>query len=326
MIQQCDKCGADFEGGKGKKYCSAGCRPSNPSARWALWNSHNYYSPCRVCGEWFEHKRKRMNCSRLCASKVEHICECCGAPRMILKSAFKTVKYCRTCANKYRWVDRQYPEGVQSKADRAYVVAARYREHCKAGYRLVTCPYCQALFKPGANRKYCSDLCTTKVHGGIGCEDSFPCTECGTTFTRKVTVGSRPTICSAECRKESKKRHKRKAKAGRRKYIKDHPSTQSIDPYEVFERDGWICVACGCDTPKSLRGSYDDNAPELDHVIPISRGGMHIMSNLQCLCRLCNQLKGDRSMEWLEKTYIKQTLRRGTPEVQPSGGKSHTTP
>lgn len=31
----------------------------------------------------------------------------------------------------------------------------------------------------------------------------------------------------------------------------------------------------------------------LDHVVPLSKGGAHRLSNLQLLCRECNTAKGD---------------------------------
>ena len=45
------------------------------------------------------------------------------------------------------------------------------------------------------------------------------------------------------------------------------------------------CAACEADirTPQSYH---------LDHIIPLSRGGMHEDSNLQCLCPHCNLSKG----------------------------------
>ncbi len=60
------------------------------------------------------------------------------------------------------------------------------------------------------------------------------------------------------------------------------------------KRDGWKCRMCGCDTPRSLRGTTLANAPECDHVIPLSRGGSSTASNMQCLCRRCNALKGSK--------------------------------
>jgi hypothetical protein len=64
--------------------------------------------------------------------------------------------------------------------------------------------------------------------------------------------------------------------------------------YDVLNRDRWRCQHCGIDTPKGLRGTIEPNAPEVDHIKPLSRGGVHALWNVQCLCRRCNQAKGDR--------------------------------
>ena len=71
------------------------------------------------------------------------------------------------------------------------------------------------------------------------------------------------------------------------------PGSEKIDRTSVFERDGWKCQICGIETPKNLLGAYNKNAPELDHIIPLSRGGKHIPSNIQCACRSCNFKKSN---------------------------------
>jgi 5-methylcytosine-specific restriction endonuclease McrA len=69
-----------------------------------------------------------------------------------------------------------------------------------------------------------------------------------------------------------------------------------IDPLKVFARDRWRCHLCGKHSPENLRGSYDDRAPELDHVIPLSRGGTHTWDNVRLAHRKCNQVKSDRPL------------------------------
>lgn len=44
--------------------------------------------------------------------------------------------------------------------------------------------------------------------------------------------------------------------------------------------------------PCTICGSCGDT--EIDHVVPLSRGGTDDISNLQPLCRYCNGLKGNR--------------------------------
>ena len=43
------------------------------------------------------------------------------------------------------------------------------------------------------------------------------------------------------------------------------------------------------------RGTRYSNAPELDHRVPISKGGTHLYTNVQCACRDCNGKKSNRS-------------------------------
>lgn len=56
--------------------------------------------------------------------------------------------------------------------------------------------------------------------------------------------------------------------------------------FMVYERDRNRCVKCGRRTNL-----------EIDHIIPISRGGKTTLSNLQTLCHRCNVEKGS-SIEW----------------------------
>ncbi len=63
-------------------------------------------------------------------------------------------------------------------------------------------------------------------------------------------------------------------------------------PISILARDNWTCQLCGEPTPKSLRGTCDPRAPELDHILPIAAGGAHVPENCQCACRECNGAKG----------------------------------
>lgn len=94
---------------------------------------------------------------------------------------------------------------------------------------------------------------------------------------------------------EAAKAAKRAGKA-RRKAIERGIHAERFDPFEIFERDKWRCHLCGCKTPKALRGTYQDRAPELDHIVPLSKGGQHTRTNTACSCRKCNGVKGDRPL------------------------------
>lgn len=69
---------------------------------------------------------------------------------------------------------------------------------------------------------------------------------------------------------------------------------KNLDILAVFSKQKWTCQDCGCATPKELRGTFLPNSPELDHIIPISKGGEHTYRNVQLLCRKCNLKKGNK--------------------------------
>ena len=59
--------------------------------------------------------------------------------------------------------------------------------------------------------------------------------------------------------------------------------------FAIYKRDGYRCRKCHRKT-KDL---------EVDHIVPISRGGKSNFSNLQTLCHRCNAEKGARTERWL---------------------------
>ena len=55
--------------------------------------------------------------------------------------------------------------------------------------------------------------------------------------------------------------------------------------YDILKRDGFRCRLCG-------RSANSGVELEVDHIVPLSKGGATIHSNLQTLCRDCNRGKG----------------------------------
>lgn len=57
--------------------------------------------------------------------------------------------------------------------------------------------------------------------------------------------------------------------------------------YDILKRDHFKCSICG-------KGKEDGVKLEVDHIIPVSRGGKTEMSNLQTLCETCNRGKSNK--------------------------------
>lgn len=154
------------------------------------------------------------------------------------------------------------------------------------------CLGCKQQFTSSRKRQYCSDACHPKaVHVSI-MKESQLCRCCGLSYKPVSTGGGPGKFCSETCRALIKTAAKRVEKAKRKARLKG-VTVERVDPFVVFDRDKWKCQLCGIKTPKSKRGSYDDNAPELDHIKPLGKGGEHSYINTQCSCRRCNRVKSD---------------------------------
>ncbi len=64
--------------------------------------------------------------------------------------------------------------------------------------------------------------------------------------------------------------------------LKAHVYSQAID-----SNGNYFCAHCGKKSP--VKALF-----QIDHIIPMSKGGLSVCENLQMLCRLCNFKKGDR--------------------------------
>lgn len=92
--------------------------------------------------------------------------------------------------------------------------------------------------------------------------------------------------------KRKQAREKRRLEYQDRRMANDeeHAKVTRAMRYDVLRRDNFHCVRCG-------RGREDGVKLHVDHIVPVSRGGKSVMSNLQTLCEDCNCGKGNRYLE-----------------------------
>jgi 5-methylcytosine-specific restriction endonuclease McrA len=106
---------------------------------------------------------------------------------------------------------------------------------------------------------------------------------------RKYREGNRPHVLATHkaWREKNAATFVPKRRANTRKYaarkqgakVLDFTAAQLRERLSMFGHRCWMC-----------RGP----ANEMDHVIPISRGGLHVLANLRPACRSCNAAKGAR--------------------------------
>ena len=71
-----------------------------------------------------------------------------------------------------------------------------------------------------------------------------------------------------------------------KKYIPSKRKRMVLTKRNVYLRDNFTCQYCG--STKDLT---------IDHVIPISNGGLNVFENLVTCCHRCNNKKGSKSLE-----------------------------
>jgi len=66
---------------------------------------------------------------------------------------------------------------------------------------------------------------------------------------------------------------------------------------QVFERDSYTCQYCG-----AKQGTEQWDTMWMDHIIPISKGGKTVLSNLITACARCNNHKRSQDVDkWLRR-------------------------
>jgi 5-methylcytosine-specific restriction endonuclease McrA len=221
-------------------------------------------------------------------ARRSRVCEQCGTP-FIQGSLSKKQRLAghvqRYCSNRCRAeASRLHADTKQAK--KAYYRRRRQREGLPALPRPVDCERCGASFtQTQITQKRCS-ACR-----GVTADARYECAVCGKGFQYEATGGRPRNTCSDDCAREVLRALRKRVKLRRRRRLHG-PGSETVVPAKVFARDRWTCQRCWCPTPSHLRGTYEANAPELDHVVPLALGGMHTYGNTQCLCRQCNHLKG----------------------------------
>jgi predicted nucleic acid-binding Zn ribbon protein len=113
--------------------------------------------------------------------------------------------------------------------------------------------------------------------------------QCGKDFV-EVARGHGQRFCSKPCRDRAEWGRKDRIRAMRQMGV----VVELFDPAVIFERDGWRCQLCGKAVRRSAKVPHP-LAPTVDHIVPVSRGGDHVPSNVQCAHFACNNRKGARA-------------------------------
>src|SRR5262245_5187744 len=73
--------------------------------------------------------------------------------------------------------------------------------------------------------------------------------------------------------------------------------------YAIYERDSYTCQHCGRDLSLWVGRNAATIRIELDHVVPVSKGGSNAHWNLLTSCSDCNKKRGDADIETIHQTH-----------------------
>lgn len=306
----CNYCGKEFEKHKGSgrtpKYCSRECCQSADRDNKRINYIGKREKVCRQCGIELP-KFKTKFCSRRCAlinagtifdhGELTKSCIVCG-------KEFKTYKSKKlTCsdeckkknANTHRRTKEQEREKYLRKNPDARTMEEIHETHLIRMERLEAEKAeaaerrkelkkelekkQQKKAKIAAERKaYWQEYC--KMHQCPVCKEMF------------VAYYPLTVYCSEKCKKKIRPRKKDRYNgitidndiSLKILAIQDHDICQicgkKVNWDDWIERDGTII--CG------------DDYPSIDHILPISRGGLHAWDNVQLAHRGCNTIKSDK--------------------------------
>jgi len=161
----------------------------------------------------------------------------------------------------------------QPKQRRADMARGRVRKHiAKPKFVLlaIECADCEARFIPTHPlQRYCCISCRHRHNANVALalgKSTYP----GWTPGRQATYQRRRALLKGAT-----------------------APGEFIVPADVYDRDGWICGLCDTSVDPSLKYP-DPMSVSLDHIVPVSLGGMHAMSNVQCSHLFCNLSNNNR--------------------------------
>lgn len=313
----CKCCGKEFEGyDGGYVYCSPECHEQ------ALISRHTFV--CKGCGvSFYSPKFNVAYCTDKCRkrqSRLRHIHRCPSCMKIFFGPAGQ--KYCSTdcqhksmrtaerdhvcvnCGKEFSRPERNRDSCQFCSRECAFEYQGRDARHKRRSKRIRRCKECKKIFLiVGHNLAYCSDDCrqaakerqiraATKRRFVV---ESKACKNCGTLF--ETAYKGDKSFCSKECRERYLKEYKHTCN---RRRLDGKIIDSDITLMKLSARDNGVCQLCGqpvdwSDYIIDKNGAFivGKNYPSVDHIYPISRGGLHAWDNVQLAHFSCNSVKSD---------------------------------
>ncbi len=154
------------------------------------------------------------------------------------------------------------------------------------------CLNCGNKFEPSyKENKYCSLSCASR-HKLYKVTSTKSCINCGKLF-EVLSNNQFGLYCSKKCGDKHYKQlnpDKEHNKRARYRTKKNNNTVEEVSFEYICERDNWKCQICGKRVSKLKKWPHP-LSPSLDHIMPISLGGAHSITNIQLTHLKCNLSK-----------------------------------
>lgn len=236
------------------------------------------------------------------------MCQACGAVSIIGGDRLLQVEenvhgafYCdRECAESDRGRVYRTSETYRKKIDDGYAEAGRLRtwekQVCKIHH--AQCRVCNIQFCSRTKKKICSGKCVKKdralrswmQHRSEQSPKEVACAACGVSFTALVRTKSDLHWCGDKCRM---RQTRKQAKHTRRERVRVACGVVrgKVSLQAQYRKYKGKCQLCGCKVVMS--SAHRKDMATVDHIVPLSKGGLHVEDNVQLACWRCNTEKSD---------------------------------
>lgn len=309
---KCEYCGKEFERkssrGRVPKYCSRECCQSADRDNKRITYVGKREEVCRQCGKKLP-KFKTRFCSNYCREiqegrhhgLLQKVCVVCGSKFETQKSRQKT---CSTECSKYNENHRPYDSEKERLRYLKEHPDARSMDEIKAASQVRLAKLTiereqraqEREKERAAIRAKKEEIKQANIAYWHEYNEVHECEDCGEKYIAHFPLAKYCPACK-----------KRKERARSKHRYDGIAIDKDITLGKLAKRDNNICWICGLfvdwtdKRPGNNTTVVGDMYPSIDHIIPISKGGMHSWDNVALAHMKCNSWKRDMIIKKVAK-------------------------